>query len=455
MPLTDRQLSYSQTVKALIRLGLPVLVTQLGAILVGFADTLMIGKYGTNELASAAFVNNLFMVPFVMQIGFAGGVTPIVGALYGKGDNNGVGATMRMAVRLNLAVSMVLVAAMTLFFFFLDGMGQDPELMPLVKPYYILTILGLPVSAIFFSCQQVSNGVNDTAMPMWVILGANLLNVVGNYVLIFGHFGAPELGLTGAGISTLGSRLLAAVVIWWITTHSTRFAAYREGYRQRLASAAVSMKKLFNTSWPLMLQSGVECFLWAFGAVVCGWYGKHQLAGYQVVLTINQLGFMTYLSAATAVAIRVSNYTGVGDKEGIRVTAKAGLHICLVLCVVASLVFIFAGKPIVGVFTSDAAVIASAVTLILPLVLYQFGDGIQITFGNALRGTSNVRPMLWISIIAYLIIGVPVMLLLASWWGMESEGVYFSFSAAVFSAAYLYYIVFRRTVRRIQPLADK
>lgn len=443
--------TYSNSVRALVRLGFPVLVTQLGAIFVGFADTLMIGSYGTDELAAAAFVNNLFMVPVVMLIGFAGGITPLVGALFGKKDHDGVGRTMRMAIRLNIAMSLLLTAVMTVLFFFLDKMGQDPALLPLVRPYYILVLVSVPVSGLFFACQQTSNGVNDTATPMWIILGANLLNVIGNYALIFGHLGAPEMGLAGAGVSTLAARIVAAAVIWLIVTRGSRFSVYNRGYREGGPAHDVDMRRLVNTSWPLMFQSGIECFLWAFGAVVSGWFGKHQLAAYQVVLTINQIGFMTYISAGTAVAIRVSNYAGLSDSGAMRVTARAGLHICLILCVAASLIFIFLGKGVLGLFTSDHAVIIAGGLLILPLVLYQFGDATQIIYGNALRGTSNVRPMLWISIICYLIIGVPVMLLLASGLHMEGPGVYYSFSAAVFSAALLYFLSFRTTINKFLP----
>lgn len=450
MPI--KQLTYSQTLRVLVRLGLPVLVTQLGAILVGFADTLMIGRYGTDELAAASFVNNLFMVPFVMQIGFAGGITPLVGALYGKGDCDGVGRMMRMALRLNTLMSLVLTAIMGVVYLFLDRMGQDPTLLPLIRPYYLLVLASMSVGGIFCSCMQTSNGVNDTSTPMWVILGANSLNVAGNYILIFGNLGAPTLGLTGAGISTLAARVAAAAVLWIIVVRSRRFAAYRKGYREGRVSDHAEMKRLFNTSWPLMFQAGIECFLWAFGAVVSGWYGKHQLAAYQVVLTINQLGFMTYMSAGTAVAIRVANCAGQSDSAGMRTTSTVGLHLSLLLGVAASLIFIFAGKPIIGLFTSDLSVIIPATLLIVPLVLYQFGDATQIIYGNALRGTSNVKPMFGISVICYLIVGVPVMLLLASGLKMEGVGVYYSFSAAVFLAAWLYWRVFRRTVNKKLPL---
>lgn len=447
-------LTRSAATRALIRLGLPVLVTQLGAILVGFADTIMIGKYGTDELAAAAFVNNLFMVPIVMLMGFAGGITPLVGALYGRKDHHGAGRMLRVALRLNIAVSLVMTAIMGVLYFFIGHMGQDPALLPLIRHYYLLVLASLISGGIFFSCQQMCNGVNDTATPMWIILGCNILNIAGNYVLIFGHFGAPTLGLQGAGISTLAARVAAAAAIYLALRRSRRFRPYRAGY---LAAAATDpqtqadRRKLFSTSWPVMFQSGIECFLWAFGAVVSGWFGKYQLAAYQVVLTINQIGFMTYMSVGTAVAIRVANYAGTRESGAMRITAATGLRLNLLLGTAASIIFICFGARIISIFTTDAAVVAPAVALLLPLVLYQFGDAMQINYGNALRGTSDVTPMFGISAVCYLAVGIPFMLLLACGMRLEGPGVYYSFSGAVFLAAWLYLRYFRRSLRRLAP----
>ena len=128
---------YRQAVYTLVRLGLPVLVTQLGSIVVSMADTMMVGDYGTPELASAAFVNNLFMVPIVMQMGFAGGLTPLVGALYGRGKFVEAGQLLRTGIRLNMILALLILLVMGSVYFFLDKMGQPPELLPLIRPYYL------------------------------------------------------------------------------------------------------------------------------------------------------------------------------------------------------------------------------------------------------------------------------------------------------------------------------
>ena len=439
--------AYKAEYKTLLRLGLPVLVTQLGIIVVSFADTMMVGMYGTKELAAASFVNNFFMVAIVMLIGFASGVTPLVGALYSQKKDLEVGRTLRVTSHLNAAAGVVFTIIMGIAYFFLDRMGQPDELLYLIRPYYLIVLSSLVPMAIFNCFQQTANGTTDTAMPMWIMLGMNVFNICGNYLLIFGHLGLPELGLIGAGISTLLARIIGMVVIVTLVMIRRRYRSYRQGFLHQPALSGEHRKAL-KVSLPVMFQSGVECLLWSFGAVVCGWFGTLQLAGYQVVVTISQLGFMTYLSFGIATSIRVANYMGVRDYVAADRISSAGLHLNLVLCTIASCIFWLGSDHLIGLFTDDAEVIAVAATLIFPLILHQFGDAVQITYANAQRGTSRVTPLLWVSIISYLMVGIPLLLVLSITFDMQSVGVYYSFSGALFLAAILLYKAFKRTIRR-------
>lgn len=438
--------SYLQSYASLIKLGLPVLVTQLGIILVNFADTMMVGAYGLNELAASAFVNSLFVITMVMLMGFAGGVTPLIGALYGKGDHQEGGETMRAALQVNIGVSVVFTIVMGVLYFFLDKFGQDPDILPMARQYYLIILFTFVPMAVFNCFQQMANGTTDTATPMWIILGADVLNIAGNYVLIFGKFGFPELGLSGAGISTLVARTTGALAIVIVMASRKRYRVYWNAVRHGHAGGE-RRHKVWVTSYPLMIQSGVECGLWAMGAVVSGWFGKVQLAAYQVMNTIAQLGFMTYMSIGWATSIRVANFTGVNDIAGVRRITHAGLHIVLLMATCASVVFYFFTTDLVHFFTPEADVAASALTLVIPLILYQFCDGSQLTYVNALRGTSEVKPLLWISIVSYLVVGIPFLLFLAVTLGFETVGVYYSFSGALLVATVLLVMAFRRVVK--------
>ncbi|MCM1377933.1 MAG: MATE family efflux transporter [Clostridium sp.] len=427
----------------LFRLGLPVLVTQLGIIVVSFADTMMVGHYGTPELSSAAFVNSLFVIPFVMQIGFASGLTPLVGALYSRGALRRCGFILKTGLRCNALLSLIFIALMGVLYFFIPYLGQDPELLPIIREYYLIVLISLFPAAIFSAFQQTANGATDTAMPMWVMLGGNLLNILGNWMLIWGVGGMPRLGLTGAGLSTLICRSLMALVIFLLFMRRQRYASFMAGMRARIRNSGVT-SKIVQTSYPIMIQSGVECLLWSVGAVVCGEFGRIQIAAYQVVNTIGQLGFMIYMSFSTAVAIRVANFTGLGDSASVRVSTSAGLHMLLALGTLSSLVFIFFSRPLIWSFTSDSAVIETALALIPPLVLYQYGDAVQLNYANALRGMADVKPLLNVSLISYILIGCPVLYLLAKFCNLGAMGVYYSFSVALFAAGTLLIVAYRR-----------
>lgn len=429
------------------RLGLPVLLTQAGIIAVSFADTMMVGEYGTNELASAAFVNNVFFTLIASMMGFASGITPLVGAYYAQKMNLSVGQTLRVAIQLNLGMALFFSLIMTGIYFNLEHFGQPEELLPLIRPYYIIILLTLVPTALFNAFQQTSNGLTNTALPMWIILGANLLNIVGNYMLIYGKWGAPELGLNGAGISTLTARVLSALVLMTIMLFAPRYRRYRRGLLCSSNSGA-RRKKLFATSWPVMLQTGVECGLWCVGGVVCGWFGAIKLAAYQIIVTISQLGFMTYMSFAVAASVLVSNKWGLRDYLGARRMSVAGLHIILVLCTLVSLFFALFCGPLLPLFTSDPAVIASALTLIVPMIVYQYLDGTQINYANCLRGTGNVRPLLIVALVCYVAIGIPSLFIFAVWLNLQSVGIYISFNIALFAAAILQYVAFSRTVKK-------
>lgn len=437
-----------QEYKSLVRLGFPVLITQLGTIVVSFADTMMVGAYGTDELASAAFVNNLFLVVTVALIGFATGMTPLVGSRYGQNNLEEGGTFWRAGLILNIAVSVIATAAMAVIYFFLPEIAGSDELLHLTQPYYLIVLSTVIPAAIFNCCLQTSNAMTDTAMPMWIMIGGNVLNVCGNYLLIFGKFGLPELGLLGAGIATASARyaMMIAIVVLMLTRK--RFSRLKTGLRKKPGKAVY--KTTLLTSYPIMIQNGMECILWSLGAVVCIQFGKIEVASYQIVNIIGQLGFMVYLSCSIAVSIRVANYTGVMNIEGIRKAARAGLHIVLIMATIASILFLLFAKQMIGLFTTDSAVIEVAVPMIVPLVLYQYCDASQLNFSNALRGTADVKPLLLVSFVSYLFIGIISLYVFAVALDGRNAGVYYSFALTLLSAAIMLYYFYRRAVRRLQ-----
>ncbi len=430
-------------------LGLPILVGQLGNIVVGFADNIMVGRYSTEALASASFVNNMFNTAIFLLLGFTYGLTPLAGALFGNGRLAETGALTRQAVKINIAFAAAVTAAMGIVYFNLDRMGQPAELMPIIKPYYLLYLAGLIPVAVFNVLAQWSYAINNTSLPMWLILGANVFNIGGNYLLIYGNFGAPELGLFGAGLATLAARIGCMAVMIAVMLRARRYAPYREGFLHRPARRGDN-RLLWRTSMPVALQMGFESGSFTAAAVMTGWLGAVPLAAFQIIVIIGTLGFCIYYSIGSAITIKVANAAGTGDTGGMRHMAWAGYHIMLAMMTVSSVTFVVAGPAMMHAFTTDPAVLALAGTLLFPLVLYQLGDATQITFANALRGTSRVMPMLWIAFVCYVLVGIPATYLLGIAGGMGVYGIILSFSASLFLAGALFLIFFLRATRRAQ-----
>lgn len=181
--------------KELLRLGGPILVGQLGMIAVGFADNIMVGHYSTAALASASFVNNVFNVAILACIGFTYGITPIVGRLFGAGRTGDIGASVRVGLRINILYCFIIMAVMTMLYFNLGLLGQPEELLPLIRPYFLISLAGLLPITVFNVFAQWSYAVGNSKMPMWIILATNGMNVLGNYALIYGNWGMPSSGL--------------------------------------------------------------------------------------------------------------------------------------------------------------------------------------------------------------------------------------------------------------------
>lgn len=431
----------------IFRLGLPILIGQIGTILVGFADTAMVGNYSTAALASASFVNNVFNVAIFASLGFAYGLTPIVGALFSQQKYGRIGAMMRSAVVANLLFALLLSAIMGCVYLFLDRLGQPVELLPIIRPYFLIVLSGMIPVALFNVFAQWSYAINHTRMPMWIILSANSLNILGNYLLIYGNWGCPELGLNGAGLATLIARVLSAVVIIGIFFWSRHYREYRLGYQSSRISAN-DVSEVSRASVPVAAQMAVESGSFTVAAIMAGWIGAVSLASYQVIVMLGTLGFCVYYSMAAAVAVLVSNACGLNDRLLMRRTAMSGYVILMSIATCSSLIFVFFGANVIELFSQDTEVIALSLTLIVPLVMYQYGDATQITFANALRGTGNVMPMMWISVVSYLIVGIPATYLLGFTLGLELYGILLSFSVSLFLAGGLFLYYFIRTTRR-------
>ena len=330
---------------------------------------------------------------------------------------------------------------LVVLYFYLDRMGQPEHLLPLVRPYYIVSWISLAFVAAFNILRQFADGLSEPSIGMWLLIGGNIFNIVFNYFLIYGACGFPELGLLGAGISTLAARVLMAVAFICIVLQLKRFRTSVESFRASRTQSA-GIRSIFKISLPISLQSGMETGSFTFSCVMVGWIGAAQLASYQVMVTVGMLGFMFYYGIGAATAIKVAGYAGLGDVGNLRRSAFASHIILLFMALGASLIFYFFADPLIGIFTADKEVIAISKTLIVPLILYQFGDATQVCYANALRGTSHVYSMMWIAFVSYMAVGLPTGYVLAFVVGLGEVGVFLSFTVSLFLAGALFFARF-------------
>lgn len=439
---------YKEHYKALIYLGLPIVIGQIGVIVLGFADTLMIGHHSTIELGAASFVNNVFNLVIIFSTGFSYGLTPIVGGLYGTHQFAPAGQALRCSLLANLLIAVLLTICMCVLYLNLENLGQPEELIPLIRPYYLVLLASLIFVMLFNGFKQFTDGITDTQTAMWILLGGNVLNIIGNYILIYGKLGFPELGLLGAGISTLFSRIMMVVVFVLVFLRSRRFLRYKIGF-YRLGWSRAIFGRLNGLGWPIALQMGMETASFSLSAIMIGWLGTIALASHQVMLAISQFTFMMYYGMGAAVAVRVSNFKGQNDILNVRRSAYAGFHVMMALGLVLSLIVFLCRNHLGSWFTDSPEVAAMVTSLIIPFLVYQFGDGLQISFANALRGISDVKPMMFIAFVAYFLISLPVGYFCGFIMDWGIVGVWMAFPFGLTSAGLMLWLRFRQKTKTL------
>ena len=439
--------SFTAHYKDLARLGLPIVIGQLGIIFVSFVDTFMVSRHGTNDLAAASFVNNMFNLAIIFATGFSYGLTPIIGKLFGRGKLHDAGGMLKNALVANGTIALLLIAVMWVLYLNIGNLGQPVELLEIMRPYYITLLLSIPFILLFNAFKQFADGITDTKTSMWILLGGNALNIAGNYALIFGKWGMPELGLLGAGISTLLSRMAMLAISLVIFFKGKRFGAYAAGFRY-IGITRRRQKELFFLGVPIAAQMGMETASFSLTTIMVGWIGTTALAAHQIMCTVGQLGFMIYYGMAAAVAVKVSNYSGAGDTGNIRRVASSGFHLITLMAVITSVAMFTLRNHIGGVFTDDTAVTMLVAQLIIPFVLYQIGDGLQCNYANALRGITDVKPMMLFAFIAYFVISLPAGYIFGFVLDFGLPGVWMSFPFGLTSAGVMFYLRFRHTLKK-------
>ena len=433
----------------LLAIGIPVIIGQLGTIVLGFADTLMIGHHSTQELAAAGLVNNIYALVLISYMGFSYGLTPIIGRLYGMVRTDEIGQKVRNSLFANMVVGCIFTLAMVILYFNLSRIGQPEELLTLIRPYFIVNLISVLFVGVFNTMKQFLDGIGHTKVAMWVMIMGNVVNILGNWTLIYGVGPFPELGLLGAGLSTMGSRILMAAAMVAMVLGKKKFQQYRKDIIHSHVNKA-DFKEMNRLGWPVALQLAMESAAFTLSCVMVGWLGTIPLASHQVMITISQLFYLVLSGMASAMAIRVSHFVGQKDYQAVRRNAYDGWRLALLFSTLMGIpVFLFRHQ-IGGLFTDNVEVQQNVAVLIILMMVYQFGDGLQYTFANALRGIACVKPMVTYAFIAYFIISLPMGYTLGFPCGLGILGIWIAFPFGLTAAGYLYWHRFVKEVKKME-----
>lgn len=419
------------------------MIGQLGMIILGFADTMMVGHHSTTELGAASFVNNIINLVIITATGFSYGLTPIVGGLFGREELPQAGRALRCALLANLMAGAIMMAALGILYFNVGNIGQPKELLPYIKPYYLVLLASIPFVMLFNAFKQFTDSITETRTSMWILLSGNLLNIIGNYVLIYGKAGMPEMGVVGAGVATLLSRVVMVALFLFVFLSRKKMRPYREGFFV-LGWSRQLVRRLVSLGTPIALEMGMETASFSLSIIMVGWLGTIALASHQVMITISQFTFMVYYGLGAAVAVRTSYFNGQDDRDNVRHTVVAGLQVMVALELLLSGIIFLLRNHIGGWFTDSAEVSSTVITLMLPFFIYQFGDGLQITYANALRGIADVKPLMVIAFIAFFVISLPVGYFCGFVLNLGLVGVWMAFPFGLTSAGVMMWWRFKK-----------
>ena len=434
-------------IREILRIGLPIMLGQACVIILAFADNIMIGWHSVNELAASSFVNNVMNLFILTELGFAAGMTPMIGADNGTGNVKGIGITVKNGLVTNGIIGGISLILLTIIYFNLDSFGQAPELMPYIKPYFVIVGISTLFALGFNVLKQFTDGICKPMISMTLLMIGNLLNIFGNWVLIYGKLGFPELGLTGAGISTLVSRALILIVFAVFIFKSKKMNEYARAIKEAVLSRN-EMKAVFKMGYPVGIQMALESSTFTFAAVMAGWLGVIQLAAHQVVITISQLFFLMMQGLSFAVSILVSNSFGRKDFKSVREYARKGYFMTLGISATLSVLLYCFRYQAAGIFTDSPEVSAMAVSLFFLLFAYQFGDGLQLCFANVLRGIQDVRPIMYAAFVSYYLIAIPSAYILGFKTSLGIHGIWLGFPIGLTLAGIFFYTRYRRDLRR-------
>ncbi|WP_340154425.1 MATE family efflux transporter [uncultured Winogradskyella sp.] len=455
--------NYTKEFKYNLKLASPVMLGMLGHTFVSFVDNVMVGQLGAAELAAVSLGNSFIFIAMSLGIGFSTAITPLVAEA--DTENNFVKGKsvfkhgLFLCTVLGLLLFVMLLFAKPLMYV----MDQPEEVVDLAIPYLDLVAFSLVPLIIFQAFKQFSDGLSLTKYPMYATILANLLNVAINYVLIFGKFGFPEMGIVGAAVGTLISRFVMVAHLWWLLAKCEKSKAYVTNIKF-FQLKKHPIKKLSNLGLPSAMQMFFEVAIFTAAIWLSGTLGANQQAANQIALNLSSMTFMVATGLSVAAMIRVGNQKGLNDFRALKRIAESIFLIGFVFAVVFALFFVIFHTLLPNLYVDlddpanavDAAeVVKIAATLLLASAVFQISDSLQVIVLGALRGLQDVKIPTIITFISYWVVGFPISYYLGKEDAYGSLGIWIGLIVALSVAAILLFIRFNYLTKKLILESDK
>jgi len=448
---------YTKEFKYNWKLASPVILGMLGHTFVSFVDNIMVGQLGSAELAAVSLGNSFIFIAMSLGIGFSTAITPLIAEADSENNFEKCKSSFKHGLFLCSVLSVLLFSLIIAAKPLMNFMDQPEEVVVLAIPYLEIVAFSLIPLIIFQAFKQFSDGLSLTKYPMYATILANILNVILNYLLIFGKFGFPELGIVGAAMGTLISRFIMLFFLGWLLSKRKKSSSYLKNI-EVLALDKKMLKKITNLGLPSAMQMFFEVAIFTAAIWLSGLLGKNAQAANQIALNLSSMTFMVAMGLSVAAMVRVGNQKGLQHFKELRRIAQSIFIFGLLFALIFALSFLVLNNqlPLLYLDVSDELnkvdnleVISIATKLLIVAAFFQLSDSLQVIVLGALRGLQDVKIPTLITFVSYWIIGFPVSYFLGKSDVLGSVGIWIGLLTGLTSAAILLFFRFNYLTKRL------
>ncbi len=431
--------TYSGHAKAVLILGLPLIGSHLAQMAIQMTDTVMMGWYGVPELAAIVLASSMFFLFFIVGAGFSFAVMPMVANAAGAGDDVEVRRVTRMGLWASTFYMVVAWPFMWWSKTLLLALGQDPVVAGFAQDYLRIAAFGMLPSLFVMVLKSYLAALERAQVVLWVTLAGAVLNAVLNYMLIFGNWGAPEMGIRGAAVASV---LMQTLSFPLLAIYAARKMPQHALFQRIWRFDASAFWQVFRLGLPIGLTNLAETALFSATAIMMGWVGTLELAAHGIALQWTAVAFMVHVGLSNAATVRAGRAVGRTDKAGLHRGGITTLGMALILSSMTVLLFISIPEQLIGVFLDSAEpardqIMAIGVSLLAMAALFHVADSTQVIALGLLRGVQDARVPLILAVISYWVVGIPAGYLFGFVWGYGAVGIWAGLVSGLTLAAVL------------------